>query len=456
MASSPIDDAERDAIMRRARPARALPVFGATPRRYLPLEEPRARDAVFRPVLAVWEVTLRCDLACRHCGSRAGHARPDELTTDECLDLIRQLAELGTHEVALIGGEAYLRDDWLVLIAAIRDRGMRPTLVTGGRGLTRERAMGAKAAGLFSVSVSIDGEEATHDRLRGVAGSHRAAFEALAHLREAGIHTATNTQINRLSMPELPRILDRIIAAGVRSWQLQLTVPMGRAADEPDVLLQPYDLLALFPVLADLAKRAADAKVDVIPGNNVGYFGPHEQVLRGQTRKGHCTGCGAGKLTIGIEADGTLKGCPSLPTDAYAGSNIRESTLAEVWSRARALRFTRDRTSQNASQELWGFCATCYYAEECRAGCTWTSHVMLGKPGNNPYCHHRALEMDRMGKRERIDRVVAAKGEPFDHGLFAITVEDAPRDGRGRERPFDDDVVWPRDANEARGDVSHE
>ena len=68
---------------------------------------------------AVWEITLQCNLACLHCGSRAAHARPDELTTAEALDLVRQLAEAGIEEVALIGGEAYLRRDWLTIAAAI-------------------------------------------------------------------------------------------------------------------------------------------------------------------------------------------------------------------------------------------------------------------------------------------------------------------------------------------------
>ena len=47
-------------------------------------------------------MTLACDLACRHCGSRAGRARPDELTTAEALNLVDQMADLGwvTREAA--------------------------------------------------------------------------------------------------------------------------------------------------------------------------------------------------------------------------------------------------------------------------------------------------------------------------------------------------------------------
>ena len=84
------------------------------------------------------------------------------------------------------------------------------------------------------------------------------------------------------------------------------------------------------------------------------------------------------------------------------------------------MRYTRDRTVR----DLWGFCASCYYADTCRAGCTWTGFVLFGRPGNNPYCHHRALEMQRLGKRECVVPVEAAPGKPFDHGQFDIVVED--------------------------------
>src|SRR6185295_7587239 len=184
----------------------------------------------------------KCDLACRHCGSRAGRTRPDELSTDECLDLVRQMAALGVLEVTVIGGEAYLRDDWLEIIRAIRAAGMQCTMTTGGRGLTPERARAAAEAGLQSASVSLDGAEGTHDRLRGVVGSHRSALEAARNLRAAGIGLSVNTQINRLSMAELPEVLETLIALGAHSWQIQLTVAMGRAADTPEVLLQPYEL----------------------------------------------------------------------------------------------------------------------------------------------------------------------------------------------------------------------
>jgi radical SAM protein with 4Fe4S-binding SPASM domain len=420
----PLAPEQRRELLTRPRP-RSLPIAPTAPPapRHLPLApEARDLDRAVRPIYAVWEITLKCDLACRHCGSRAGQERSGELSTEECFDLVRQMAELGVKEVTLIGGEAYLRDDWTDIVREIARLGMSPTMTTGGRGITAERARLAKEAGIDSVSVSLDGLRATHDRLRGVNGSFDAAVNAMRHLRAAGVAVSTNTQINRLSMPELPELLELLADAGGHSWQIQLTVPMGRAADEPDVLLQPYDLLELFPLLGSLQERARARGVRLWPGNNVGYFGPYESVLRGGMPRGHMASCGAGCSTLGIEADGSIKGCPSLPTDAWTGGNIRDASLRDIWERSAPLRYIRDRTVD----DLWGYCRTCYYAEACMAGCTWTGFVFFRKPGNNPYCHHRSLEMKRAGKRERLQQVALANGTPFDYSEFELVIEDDP------------------------------
>ncbi len=428
MASDPLSVHERQQLLEQTRPRRlALAPLAKPGRRRLPLaDEVRARDQI-RPIYAVWEITLACDLACRHCGSRAGRARPNELSTQECLALVRQLAEMGVREVTLIGGEAYLRSDWLQIVSAIAAHGMTPTMTSGGRGIDEALAQAAAKAGLATVGISLDGLEQTHDRLRGVKGSHAAARNALRALKRAGIGITVNTQVNRLTMPELPELLELIADHGLHGWQIALTVPMGRATDEPEVLLQPYDLLALHPLLASLSERANALKLRLFPANNIGYFGPHETTLRPEVKVGYSTSCGAGRMILGIEADGAIKGCPSLPTAKWTGGNIRDHSLRDIWERSAPLRYTRDRTVD----DLWGYCRTCYYADNCRAGCTWTSDVFFGKPGNNPYCHHRALEHQRMGKRERLVLVEQPSGAPFDHGRFEIVVEELETDRSG-------------------------
>ena len=372
----------------------------------------------YHPRYVVWELTLKCDLACRHCGSRAGRPRAEELSLAECQDLIEQLASIGAQEITFIGGEAYLHPDWLSIIAATAAAGMRPTMTTGARRMTAERAEQAARAGLEAVSVSIDGLQATHDLLRAVPGSWRAALAALEHIAGAGMTPCANTQINRLNLDELEALWAVLRDAGVKAWQVQLTGPMGRAADRPEWLLQPYEMLDLMPRLGAMAAQAKQHGVLIHAANNLGYFGPYETLLRAEP----FGSCGAGRYVLGIESNGDIKGCPSLPSAPYVGGNIREAPLAEIWKHRAELAFARDRSRA----DLWGFCQGCYYADVCKGGCSWTSHTLLGRPGNMPYCHHRAQEFERAGRRERLVREVAAPGDPFDFGRFTLIEEDSP------------------------------
>ncbi len=404
-----------------------------------PLPTPRSRRhdgrtaRTYVPRLVVWEITLACDLKCVHCGSRAGQARPDELDTDQALALIDELAALGCGEVVLVGGEAYLRNDFILLVRAIRQAGMSATMVTGGRNLDPRRCEALAEAGVSWVSVSIDGLEAAHDRLRGVAGSWRSAFEAFDHLRAAGIRHTCNTQINRLTRHDLlPLLLEHLLPRGLDAWQLQITAPFGNAVDHWDLLLQPWMYPELFRDLDRIADLCLRERIVLHPANNLGYFGPFGAKLRRLTQAGgHYRGCDAGRHGLGIEADGTIKNCPSLGGVENAAGRWQPGQLATMWNEAPQLTYMRERETS----ELWGYCASCYYADVCRGGCTAVSEPLLGRPGNNPFCHHRALEMERQGLRERVERVREAPGQPFDRGLFRVVREHIDPARRAIEGP---------------------
>ncbi|MDZ8262448.1 nif11-class peptide radical SAM maturase 3 [Nostoc sp. ChiQUE01b] len=395
---------------------------------------------------AVWEITLKCNLACQHCGSRAGHTRANELSTAEALDLVKQMAEVGITEVTMIGGEAFLRPDWLEIAQAITKAGMLCGMTTGGYGITLDTARRMKEAGIKVVSVSVDGLEATHDRLRGRVGSWQWAFKTMSNLKQAGIPFGCNTQINRLSAPEFPRIYEHLRDAGIFAWQIQLTVPMGNAADNSEILLQPYELLDVYPMIARVAQRAKREGVQVQPGNNIGYYGPYERMLRGGDAWSFWQGCSAGLSAIGIEADGAIKGCPSLPTTAYTGGNIRDYSLRTIIEETEELRFNLGADTPKGTSHLWGFCKTCEFAQLCRGGCSWTAHVFFDKRGNNPYCHHRALTQEKGGIRERVFLQRRADGNPFDNGEFALIEEpiNAPWPENDPLHFTSDRIQWPK------------
>ncbi len=357
----------------------------------------------YRPLAAVWELTMRCDHACAHCGSRARSARPSELDTTELLEVAAALVRLGCQEVTLIGGEAYLHPGALELTRALSEAGVRVVTQTGGRGFTAGLARRWREAGLFGVGVSVDGPEDAHDLLRASPGSFQAAISALHHAREAGLLTGVNTQVNRVNHQRLPETLAALQPTGIRSWRAQLTAPMGRAADQPGWILEPYQILAVIDTLArlqlELAREARaqgrpwSEVLDVQLGNNLGYYGPHETVLRSRPggEASYYPGCVAGLYVLGIESDGKIKGCPSLPTAPYVGGNVRDTSLERIWAETAELRFARERDRS----ELWGFCATCTYAEVCRGGCSFTAHTTLGRRGNNLFCSATGIRSPR-------------------------------------------------------------
>jgi len=297
------------------------------------------------------------------------------------------------------------------------------TMQTGGYRIPRHTLEAAQAAGLKGLGVSIDGPQEMHDRLRGVSGSYQQAIDLLDWCKDNGLSSSVNTQITLPVIGELWNLAEIFVNHGVKYWQVQLTVPMGNAADNDQLILQPFDLLQLMPILADLCKWGREKDLVLLAGNNIGYFGPFEVLFRGPDRSsGYYSGCSAGKNSLGIEADGTVKTCPSLPRARYGGGNVREISLEEIWTVSDAMNAARG----YGAHQLWGYCATCYYASVCKGGCSWMSDALFGKTGNNPYCHYRALELAKRHRRERVVKVQDAENIPFGTGRFTLIEESMP------------------------------
>lgn len=366
----------------------------------------------FSPRYCVWELTLACNLRCDHCGSRAGRPRADELTTAECLAVVEDLAALGCRLITLSGGEPTLRSDWETIARAAQERGIIVNMVTNGTTMTEALARRIAASGLANVAVSLDGPEALHDSVRG-PGTFRRSTRGLDRLADAGVPTAVITHLDQRSAACLEEIHDVAVAHRARLFRLQLGKPMGNLCEHRDRLLEPRDLLAVVPRIANL-KRRSPIWVDV--GDSLGYYGPDEATLR---RKGWSgmqsswTGCQAGRYAIGIESDGGVKGCLSLQAtlagrdgDPFREGSVRERRLLEIWRDPEVFAWNR----QPRPEALTGFCRRCRHAAVCRGGAKCVSAAFTGAISEDPYCYHRVrtLEERRAGVGGFVRRQAAA------------------------------------------------
>jgi MoaA/NifB/PqqE/SkfB family radical SAM enzyme len=86
----------------------------------------------YKTYSAVWEITMGCNMRCKHCGSSCEETFPDELTTEEALNLCDDLGKLGFKHITLSGGEPTIRKDWNLIAERLNKNGIIPNLITNG------------------------------------------------------------------------------------------------------------------------------------------------------------------------------------------------------------------------------------------------------------------------------------------------------------------------------------
>lgn len=351
----------------------------------------------YTPRACVWELTLVCNLRCKHCGSIAGNRRSNEFTFEENLGVADQLAALGCKRVTLSGGEPTLNPDWDRIGQRLVNHGVRVNLISNGWTWKAEHVSRAKDAGFSAAAFSVDGFEKEHDDFR-QAGSFERVIAAIDACVSGGLPVAINTTVNRLNQGILRELATFIKERGAFSWQVQLATPSGNMREHRDLVINPADLLWIVPELADLC-RANSPRFFVAPADDIGYYDKPEQDLRyGNGELPFWIGCHAGCQVVGIESNGNVKGCLSLPSQmhgesCYVEGNLREKTLAEIWNAPGAFAYNRG----DSKLRLTSFCRVCRYREFCRGGCTWTVHCEKAAGGQgNPFCfHHQAVKHGR-------------------------------------------------------------
>jgi radical SAM protein with 4Fe4S-binding SPASM domain len=329
----------------------------------------------------LWELTLRCNLHCMHCGSVAGRARRRELTLEECFGVADELVGLGCAELTFIGGEIFLYQGWEQVARYASDRGLLVNIMTNAYGVGEEEIRQVKHAHLVNVGVSIDGLEATHNRIRGRPTSFARAVSTFDLLNREGIPSAAITSLLEWNFPELEPLYAFLVEHGVQVWQLQLVNPMGNMAGRRSLILAPDKL----PQLIDfIREKNCERRMIVIAADSIGYYhDDSETYIRGRRRPICCwEGCQAGLTTLFIDSVGNVKGCGALYDDAFVEGNVRERRLGDIWADGRA--FGYNRAFDVAA--LAGRCAGCDLGDVCRGGCRASNFFASGHLYANAFC----------------------------------------------------------------------
>ncbi len=333
------------------------------------------------PFIIGWELTLACNLRCAHCASRAGLARPGELSRDEAFAIADQFPPLLVYEVVFTGGEPLLSPLWEPLARHLGEREIRVGVVTNGTLLDRGMLARLKAAGIGSFAVSLDGLRETHDRLRVAPGLYDRVITGMGGAVAAGLNPTVITTVNALNVGELDGLYAELKNRGVRRWQLQPIFAFGRSGDHADLQLSSTQYMQLGRFIRDVQADAHRSEFNVFGADGVGYCS--ELVVDDPPPWG---GCGAGVATCGIMSDGRVKGCLTWPDSMIEGS-LRDRDLWDLWFDDHSFRQTRHFTRE----DMTGACRDCPFALECGGGCNAISLASTGRLHGDPYCF-RAIE----------------------------------------------------------------
>lgn len=338
-----------------------------------------------RPITAVWEITMGCNMRCKHCGSSCHDALPGELTTEEALRLCDAIGELGLNWVTLSGGEPTTRKDWHVIAGRLSKVGVVPNLITNGWLFNEEILERAIQAGVDTIGFSLDGLQVSHDFIRR-SGSYQRTMRAIELCLSRNMNATAITTVTKMNLGELEDLKKELVSRGVREWQVQIGFPMGNLGEHRNLVIEPADV----DTIIDLAYRCKqESSIKVLLSDCVGYYSLKEIELEG--REGaHCRQCTAGKYSFGILHNGDILGCTSIRDPRFIEGNIRDTSLQEIWQNPGSFKWNRSMRRE----DLQGFCNKCRFGDLCLGGCANSKLTMGGSVyAENRYCsYHQAVQ----------------------------------------------------------------
>jgi len=328
------------------------------------------------PYSALFELTLRCNMRCIHCGSSAGKSRTKELTVGQWKAIIQELLEMGCNEITLIGGEPFLHRKWFDIARTIQHHEMSVSIISNGFCINEEIISKLTQLNPYGIAISIDGGiPETHDWIRQRPGSFHSCMQVLTQLKNANLPTSVITTLNKKNILELPLLRSILLNKGI-AWQLQMASPIGRFPKELVISKEEFYAAALF--IATTRQKYSMKELPIIGAHCFGY---NSRILPNITFLPLWKGCQAGVTALGIQSDGGIKGCLSLP-DEFIEGNIKNTSLYDIWNKSTAFLYNR----RFSTKDLTNDCQSCSFGKICKGGCLSISTAATGKRHGDPYC----------------------------------------------------------------------
>lgn len=326
----------------------------------------------------MWECTLRCNLACKHCGSDCTRdATKKDMPLKDFLKVIDNITpHVDTHNTMIVitGGEPLMRTDLEECGRELYKREFPWGIVSNGLAMTEKRLDSLLAAGLRSTTISLDGLKETHNQFRGNPQSFQKAIEAIQLLVKNKEHLIFDvvTCVSQYNYDELEGVKQLLIDIGVERWRVFTVFPIGRATEDPKLQLPPKKFKQLF----DFIKKTREEGEIKLSYGCEGFLGSYDNEVRD-----NMFFCKAGINIGSVLVDGSIGACPNLRENFIQGNIYKDESYIDVWNE----RYQIFRDKRWMKQ---GICSECKEWKYCEGN----GMHLRDEEGNLALCHLRKLE----------------------------------------------------------------
>ncbi|WP_394753787.1 pyrroloquinoline quinone biosynthesis protein PqqE [Crenothrix sp.] len=318
------------------------------------------------------ELTYACPLQCPYCSNPVDYASyQSELSTDDWKRVLTQARKMGAVQLGFSGGEPLTRKDLPELVKHARELGYYSNLITSGYGMTEEKIVQLKEAGLDHIQVSIQASsQELNDHIAGTKSfEHK---KAVAHLvKKHGYPMVLNVVMHRENIHQMPEILAMAEELGADYVELANAQYYGWAHLNRDLLLPTKEQFQKAEQIAQDFKEKVAGKMKIY------YVVPDFY----EDRPKACMN-GWGTTFLTIAPDGVALPCHSardLP--GLDCPNVKDYSVYEIWHKSKAFNFFR------GYEWMKEPCRSCDEKEKDFGGCRCQAYLLTGNMYNtDPVC----------------------------------------------------------------------
>lgn len=314
------------------------------------------------PLEAAIEVTRRCPLECLHCFNNLPmgdlSARNRELSKEEHMRLLDDLADMGTFWLLFSGGEIFARKDFLEIYTYAKKKGFLITLFTNGTLINDKIADYLVEWPPFSIEITLYGRtKETYEALTGIPGSYERCLRGIENLRSRKLPLKLKTvatTINKHEVFAMKRFAEDDL--GLEFKFDGLLNPRLDCSQSPlAIRLSPEEVVAL-----DMHSPKNRVEYRVLAERDLASPPPLEE-------HDNVYFCGGGMNSFAINPYGEMSICVLSQQETY---NIRDGGAKYGWEQflSKIREKKRQRPTKCKSCKIQGLCSMCAAQGELENG----------------------------------------------------------------------------------------